>query len=650
MGEKPQTTASDSGPDANRRNALLRRSTAVVIGVITFLAFLPALSGDWLNWDDDENFLENAHFRGLSPDHLGWMLTTFHMGPYQPLSWMTLGADYLVWGMRPFGYHLTNLLLHCANAILFFFLGLRLLRFARAWHASERPDPRVLVLAAAFGALVFAVHPLRVESVAWITERRDVLNGFFVLLTLLVYTRACEAGRSVRERRRGRVIAWIWYVCSLLAKASSMTLPAVLLVVDVYPLRRLSGKTGGDRLRSLIGLAVEKAPYIVVAVFAAVAAAIGQKTRAGLVDMGAFSAASRLAVAAYASAFYVWKTILPVGLSPLYELDVTLDPFQSTHLLCAALVVAVTVVLIRLRRRAPAILAAWLAYLLLTAPVSGLAQAGPQIAADRYSYLPCMGFALLAAGALMRACVERSGRIASPRRLATAGIVCTAVVGTLFAFTWRQTTFWRSSHALWTRALAIDEDCVTAHLDLADAYQKEGDLDQAVSHYRRCIELRPGYAKGFSGLGAALCAKGQLATGVAAIEHAIELQPDLAVAHNNLGNAYRSTGDVARAAACYRKAVELDPDYANAHYNLGNLHVRAGRSEEAAELYRRAVAADPDHVDAWFNLGNLRAGKGDIYGAAEAYRQVLRLTPNDAEARKRLDWCEKRMGRSAFGR
>src|SRR6059036_3300894 len=232
--------------------------------------FLPTLQNQFVSWDDDKNFLENPHYRGLSWTHLHWMWTT-HLGHYIPLTWMTLGLDYLLWGMNPVGYHLTSLLLHAANAVVFFFVVRRLLA-----QALSSPSERGYALAVSAGvaALVFAIHPLRVESVAWVTERRDVLSGLFYLLTILIYLRACER----EERGRG----WYWlsvavFGCALLSKSMVLNLPVVLLILDVYPLRRLGGFVGwwSEPARRIY---VEKIPFVLLAAAASAIAVMAQSS------------------------------------------------------------------------------------------------------------------------------------------------------------------------------------------------------------------------------------------------------------------------------------------------------------------------------------------------------------------------------------
>src|SRR5438034_977960 len=258
----------------------------VLIAVVTFAAFLPTLQNQFVNWDDPRNFLENPHYRGLGWTHLRWMWTT-HLGHYIPLTWMTLGLDYLLWGMNPVGYHLTSLLLHAANAVVFFFVGCRILTLA-----LPAPSERGHALTAGFAALVFAIHPLRVESVAWVTERRDVLSGLFYLLTILVYLRDCERGA------RGR--GWCWvsvglFACALLSKSMVVNLPIVLLILDVYPLRRLGGAIGwwGEPARRVY---VEKIPFVLLATAAAAIAVMAQLSVHAAASLAQLSVPGRVAV------------------------------------------------------------------------------------------------------------------------------------------------------------------------------------------------------------------------------------------------------------------------------------------------------------------------------------------------------------------
>src|SRR3989475_3697698 len=382
-----------SRKNRSRRLELQHAVIPLVIAFSTFAAFLPALQNQFVSWDDAENFLDNPHYRGLGWTHLRWMWTT-HLGHYIPLTWMTLGLDYLLWGLNPVGYHLTSLLLHAANAVVFFFVVRRILTLALP-SPSERGQ--ALAVSAGVAALVFAIHPLRVESVAWATERRDVLSGLFYLLTILMYLRAYEFGA------RGR--GWYWlavavFVCALLSKSMVVNLPVVLLIVDIYPFRRLGGVIGwwSEPARRVY---VEKIPFVLLAAAASAIAIMAQSSVHAALSLAQLSVPGRLAISAYGVSFYLWKMVVPLNLSPLYERPLTLNPSAMPFVLNYGLVLALTAIVLALRRRAPGLLAVWFAYVVVLLPVLGIFQSGPQIAADRYTYLAGLGWALLTGAALL---------------------------------------------------------------------------------------------------------------------------------------------------------------------------------------------------------------------------------------------------------
>src|SRR5437899_178650 len=365
----------------------------VLIASLTFAAFLPALQNQFVNLDDNDNFLDNPHYRGLAWTHLRWMWTT-HQGHYIPLTWMTLGLDYLLWGMNPVGYHLMSLLLHAANAVVFFFVVRRILTRALP-SLSERGH--ALAVSAGFAALVFAIHPLRVESVAWVTERRDVLSGLFYLVTILVYLRACEG----EERgRRWYSLAVATFVLALLSKSMVVNLPVVLLILDVYHLRRLGGALGwwSEPARWVY---VEKIPFVLLAAAASAIAVMAQSSVHAAASLAQLSALDRLAVAAYGLSFYLWKTIVPLNLSPLYELRPPVNHGATPFILRYGVILAISAIVLALRRRVPGLLAAWVVYVVVLLPVLGIVQSGPQIAADRYTYLAGLGWAILAGAGLL---------------------------------------------------------------------------------------------------------------------------------------------------------------------------------------------------------------------------------------------------------
>src|SRR5438093_1896444 len=439
----------------------------VVIALITCAAFLPTLQNQFVNLDDNDNFLDSPHYRGLAWTHLRWMWTT-HQGHYIPLTWMTLGLDYLLWGMNPVGYHLTSLLLHAANAGVFFFVVRRILTQALP-SLSERGH--ALAVSAGFAALVFAIHPLRVESVAWVTERRDVLSGLFYLSAILMYLRACEG----EERgRRWYSLAVATFVLALLSKSMVVNLPIVLLILDVYPLRRLGGAIGwwSEPARRVY---VEKIPFVLLAAAASAIAVMAQSSVHAAASLAQLSLPGRLVVSAYGLGFYLWKMVVPVNLSPLYELPRTMDPVAPPFILSYALVLAITAIVLALRRPVPGLPAAWVAYVVVLLPVLGILQSGPQIAADRSTYLAGLGWAILA-GAGLLSC-WRTKRFLIP------GCAVCVVVG-LGVLTWDQVQVWHDSGKLWTHALAIDPNSYTAQNNLGIVLAEQGRLAEAIEHFQ----------------------------------------------------------------------------------------------------------------------------------------------------------------------
>ena len=354
--------------------AWLRVILPITVAVVTFTAFLPALDNGFVNWDDDKILLDIYGYRGLGSLHIHWMFTHVVQGHYHPLTWLSYAIDYTLWGgLDPFGFHLTNVLLHAGNAVLLFVLATHLLRAALTPGGGG--SSRGIYWGAALAALLFAVHPLRVESVAWVTERRDVLSTLFLLSSVICYVRY----------RTDPALATLWYgasvfllVFSLFSKAWGMTLPLVLLVMDFYPFRRLRwgvrSLTSPDAVRAYI----DKIPFVLPAVWAGGMAAWAQSATKIMKSVQEHSLTDRAAQALYGLVFYVWKTVLPTGLAPIHEIPVVMNPYALRFVVAATVVVIITTVVFGLRRRWPAGWASWVCYVIVVAPVLGIAQSGPQ--------------------------------------------------------------------------------------------------------------------------------------------------------------------------------------------------------------------------------------------------------------------------------
>ncbi len=535
----------------------IARWIPVGLVLIVVASFAPTWSNDFVNWDDDLVLTDNPAFRGLSPSHLRWMVTTSHAGHYQPLTWLSYALDHAVWGMDPRGYHLTNLLLHAANAVLVWMVLRSLL--------AGRAPPQAMEVAAAAGALFFAIHPLRVESVAWATERRDVLSGFFWLLAVLAYLRAVAADAA--RPRTGPALAAL--ALSLAAKAWGMTFPLVLLILDAYPLGRLRSDP-----RAVFR---EKLPF---AVLAAAAAALAFRAQHSVPEMRALAdhgVAARIAQAAYGLCHYPIATVLPVGLHPAVLLEPGLDPFRPRYLAAIVTVAAITAVAAICRRRAPWLLATWAAYVVIVAPVLGLAQTGPQLVADRYTYLAMLPWSALLTAGLARVWAGATG----PGSRRTIAAVTLAALAGSAVLTFRQTRVWRNSFTLWNHTLAVDPGNWIAYTNRGFARTTDaevGDPDAALADYSAAIALNPRWYLPFFNRGNLRQARGDLAGAVTDHTQVIALLPNDPRGWNNRGWARQALGDWKGAAEDYERALEVaSPDWSGRDLVLGNLAAARAR-------------------------------------------------------------------------
>jgi protein O-mannosyl-transferase len=577
-------------PSANSTRTVLI-AWLVPLGVVlaTWTAFLPTLSNGFVEWDDYENFVANQNFRGLGCHQLVWMFTTFHMGPYQPLSWLTLGLDYSVWGMNPVGYHLTNVLFHAANAVSLYILSRRLLTLALA--ESDGEESWQLILSAAFASLCFALHPLRVESVAWATERRDVLSGLFYIWTIYCYLRARSKFDDNILSRRWMSAAFVLYLLTLLSKATAITLPVVMVLLDIYPLRRLTWNLATWFVPEVRKVWREKIPFIAVAIAFASIAGLGQQQASAVKSLGSYGITQRLAQVFFGSSFYLWKTLLPSGLSPLYEIPPNFSLWNFAVVIAGFVTLSVSVSLFLIKDRWPAGLVCWSYYLAVLAPVLGVVSTGPQLAADRYSYLSCMSLAVLAGGALL---FFLRGSQQRPRGLTTAtaiGSIAVAIIIGLACLTWRQTAFWRDTETLWTRVLEINPNSSFAHYNLARYLARTARRDEAIRHYREALAIRPGDAD----------------------------------SHNNLGLLLAANGELEKAVEHFNAAVRFDPGYAKAYFNLGRVFARQGRLDQSIESFQRALALQPRVAEIHQNLGRALAMQGRRAEAAEHFEAALQI-------------------------
>lgn len=587
-----------SSPSSFRRLAF----QALVLTVATWLAHGGALRNDLVRWDDDVLLVDNENYRGLSPAHLRWMFTSFLAGHYQPLTWLSFAVDDALWGeFSAFGMHLTNLILHTLTVLGFWSVARAILK-----HARSNADENARLFAAWTAALLFAVHPLRVESVAWATERRDVLSGCLLMPAVYAYLRA--VGTVGGRRAAWSVLATALYVLSLLSKAVGMTLPLVLLLLDIYPLRRWPGKDDPQHARRIRSLMQEKIPFVIPAVLTAFLAAHAQHQAGAMWETAAHPFSLRFMQAFWGLLFYPFKTVWPFGLIPLYEQPPDAQPLEASYAAALLIVVGIAALLTALRRRYPGVAMGATVYVVLIAPMLGMAQSGPQIVADRYSYLSCLPFALLIGGAFTRRTVAAHRGAEVVGRAAVALLVLFLIVRAR-----TQTDIWRDSMTIWTHTLAIAPRTGVAHANLAVEYLRLEDWAAAQAHAAQALEILPGNR----------------------------------VAHLALARAARELGDLTAAQRHYDVARRIRPDDEATLTALIAVQLERHQHEEADELCQDWIARHPASPHAWFMRGTVRARQERIEEALDAWRRTIQLDPTYVEARLRSSTLLVRTERAA---
>ncbi|MBI5883054.1 MAG: tetratricopeptide repeat protein [Elusimicrobia bacterium] len=594
----------------------MKRLIPWLVAAATFLTFIPALESLFVNWDDTANFLENPDFKNAGLGELRWMFSTFHLAHYQPVTWLTWGLDKALWGTNPFGYHLTNLVIHCATAAIFCLLCRRVLDRVMPESSDFHP------YAAAWAALLFAVHPLRVEAVAWATERRELLSSFLFLSAAALYLR--PRGRSHEAPKPGLHWVLVLGALAMLSNVRTVSLPLALLLLDYYPLGRLSAtRPGADP-----GVWKEKAPFFLLAFGVGLIGLLAQATTSTLIPVAKAGFVSRAVQSCFGVGFYLWKSLAPFGLSNWYG-DSYLEARAPVAVLGAAAAVFLTAGLAWRAKtgRGKALLACWLWYLVTLFPSLGIVKSGRQIVADRYSYLPCIAFALLAAAGLCKLrTLSREGHV---RRWVFIGVAAGAVacLPLLSGLTWQQCRVWNDSVSLWSRAFAIDPRSVFIRTNFGIALLQARRFQEAVKAFETITEdavdgMDPDSGRSFFSFIRFLSA----------------------MAHNNWGVDLMTRGRPVEAVPHFQKALFYNPESERGHFSLGLALLRSGRLDEAIPRFEAAVKASPDLLDGRLHLGEALALKGRRKDAEAQFRAVLRLAPDPMRAAKAREGL-RRLGR-----
>ncbi|HOC56173.1 MAG TPA: tetratricopeptide repeat protein [Verrucomicrobiota bacterium] len=659
-----------------RRTAL----ACALLGAVTLAVFALAGRNGFVSYDDPDYVTENPRvLGGLNGASVAWAFGTGHAGNWHPLTWLSHMLDCQIYGLKPAGHHLTSLFLHIGNSLLLFGL------FQRLTGAFWR---------SAMVAALFALHPLHVESVAWVAERKDVLSGFFFLLTLWAYVRYAKGRMQNAECRmpvpeRGSsfcilpsafyLLALVFFALGLMSKPMLVTVPFVLLLLDYWPLGRMrkeecrmqKGEADSPKrntpharrfiLRPSSFILLEKLPFFILAAASCVVTFLIQRAAGAVSSLEALPLEFRISNALISYLRYAGKMVWPANLAVFYPAPAEWPAAWVAG--AALLLAAVSVLAIRSVRKAPWFPFGWFWYLGMLVPVIGIVQVGQQAMADRYTYIPLIGLFV----AIVWGGAQAAARWPRTRNWLAAGAA--AALAACAVLTWRQIGHWRSSTTLFEHALAVTRDNHVAHNNLGVILFDEGNLAAAAEHFEEAVRLKRNYPEGLGNLGLCHLKQGRPEEAAELLSQSLRVRPT-AVVQYNLGNLLSQQGKLDEAQTCYEAALRRKPEFVEAYYNLGLLQAKRGRTTEAERNYRTALRLKPNHaeshlslgtllagekkpdealahfqaavqaaptnVDARFNLALALNGRGDYAGAAAQFAEACRLQPEDVEARQSL--------------
>ncbi len=614
---KSKLAPAKASPPVMARSRIPMWLMAALLVLVTTALYWPATRYGFINFDDPDNVTANPHVQGgLNWSGVKWAFSNTEQAAYwAPLLWLSHQLAWQFFGANAWGHHLINVLLHAINTALVFLV------FRRMTGATWRS----LMLAALFG-----LHPLRVESVAWVTERKDVLSTFFWMLTLWTYAKYVEAAEGGNSR------SGTWYgaaltllALGLMTKAMLVTVPCVLLLLDYWPLGRFQAGGAWRMVR-------EKIPFFALAAAASVTTFVVQKQGGAVIAIQTLPLGARCGNALISYCRYLGKLFWPADLAVFYP-HPGYWPIGQV-LLAGGLIAGISMFVLMKRRQYPFLLVGWLWFCGTLVPVIQLVQSGEQAMADRFTYVPSLGLLILVIWGAYELTRRRRYQVMLLSAVGSAAVIL------CLGLTRLQLGYWKNSETLFRQALEVTKNNQFAHKALGDALLKEGQIDEAIRQFQEAIRLKPDDADIHYNLGNALLKKDQTDEAIRQFHEVVRLKPDDADAHNNLGNAFLKQGQIDEAIRQFQEVIHLKPDDAEAHNNLATALGRNGQIDEGINQFQEAVRLNPDDPNIHYNFGNALLKNDQIAEAIRQYEEVIHLTPDDAEAHNNLGIALGRKG------
>ncbi len=602
---------------------------ASLVALATFLVYLPTLQNEFVEWDDTSYITKNPNIRSLSLSFLKWAFFSFHVSNWHPLAWISHAIDYWVWGLNPVGHHLTSIIIHAINTFVVVLLVFKLLHvLSKSMHRNNEAlllsDQEIFITSVTTG-LLFGLHPLHVESVAWVSERKDLLCALFFLLSILKYIGYAKSvfNESVREYRfrqffnKHYLLTFIFFILSLLSKPMAITLPIVLLLLDWYPLDRIRSQTYKDVL-------VEKVPFLALSLFSAIMTILAQKAGGAIATVEEFPLSVRVIVGGKALIVYLWKMICPLNLIPFYPYPQDASLFSLEYFPAIVLVIVISLVCLIYWKRKFWI-SVWAYYVVTLIPVLGIVQVGSQAMADRYTYLPSLSiFLAIGLGVALLAVKLLKGRGLSATIAASAALLTLSLF--MSYLTIKQIGIWKNSYLLWSYVVKKEPTQVPqAYFSLGTVFLEKEDLDSALAFYSKALELNPKYVEAFENRAYVFDKMGRFDEAASDYSKSIGLKPSRYQAYYNRAGVFSKMGLTEKALADYDKVIDLDPMNYDAYNNRGIVLYNGGQLDKALNAYNQAIALDPERYEAFYNRGTLYENVGQLKNALADYDRAALL-------------------------
>ena len=618
---------------------------AAFVSLITFLVYLKSLQNEFINWDDTEYVVNNPYIHSFNLPFFKWVFFDFYVANWHPLTWLSHALDYAAWGLNPLGHHLTNNILHALCTFIVVLLVIRLMTVYKRVagnHVASQPflSARTIGITGAVTGLLFGLHPLHVESVAWVAERKDLLCAIFYLLSITTYTHYVSevsekafVGSASRFFNKTFFFTLGCFLLALLSKPMAVTLPFVLLILDWYPFRRIQS------LKTFWAAFIEKLPFLALTLISSIITVMAQRAGGAMEEMKSVSLPARLLVAVKSLIAYLWKMTLPSNLTPFYPYQGNISISSIEYIMAIILTVGITVTCLAVLRQQKLWISLWSYYVITLTPVLGIVQVGSQTMADRYTYLPSLGpfllIGLIAAKSYEGMTALKGWKVII--RITSLFFVLVMFVSISYA-TIKQIGIWKNSFVFWDYVLAKEPVRIPfAYISLGEAYRSKGQVDMAIAQYQTALRLKPDYAEAYLNLGEAYKSKGQFDMAIAQYQTALRFKPNFAEAYYNLGIAYKSKGQFDMAIAQYQTALRLKPNFIEAYYNLGIAYNSKGQFDMAIAQYQTALRLKPNFAEAHFNLGLIYLNKGSKDMARIEFELGLKIRPDDYRAQQVLN-------------